>query len=1029
MKSLKSCLIILFWLLTRFAISQNYWEDPAVFRINNEPPHASFIHFPDESAAKSSDPLHSIFYKSLNGIWKFKWNKNPYEVPEGFYTSDYDDSGWDNITVPGNWQLQGKYDPPVFTNIMHPFKADPPNVPKDYNPTGLYRTRFTIPEKWNGNPVFLHFGGIESAGMVWINGRMLGYSEDSRLPAEYNITSFIRPGENTLAVEVFTWSDGSYLEDQDFWRISGIYRNVYIYTTPPVHIRDFHAITNLDDSYTNADLFINLKVRNYSGRRSASKTITVKLTDVESNVVFTRSLGISPVDPGTDRIVRLEQKVISPAKWTAETPNLYLLTITLSDRSGKTEEVICSKIGFREVEIRNAQLSINGKPVEIKGTNRHEFDPVNGRVITRESMIKDIILMKQHNFNAVRTCHYPDVPEWYDLCDEYGLYVMDEANIESHELWAVRKVYLAEDPAWKNAWIDRGVRMAERDKNHPGIISWSMGNETGWGTNFDSMYRAIKAIDPTRPIHYESKTPSYANVPSRYDIISTMYPSVDEIIRLMNLDPSRPVIICEYAHSMGNSLGNFRKYWDAFYKYPRLQGGFTWDWVDQGLRSVNDDGLEYWNIVNHIDGANANDGLINPDRIPQPEILEAKKVMQNINLKPVDPESCTFRLYNLYFFRDLSDVSIHWDVTHNGIPIRTGKIETLEVLPQDSVNLIIPYKSEFSEPGSYYLNLRFRLKNSTLWAPAGFEIASEQFLLKEITGIQLSHEIAGTPEAEDLPDKLVIKSKLFRAEIDKKTGMLTGYNYLGSPLITEPVMPCFWRVPTDNDEGGGGFSFAARWRKAGLDKYNISVKKIELGKEDNCVTVQSTAELQFAGGRMEFSTQYKFNAAGEIKTGHHLKLLDSFPPLARVGVELAMPPEFNKLEWFGRGPHESYQDRKESAFMGLYSGEVANQHFAHVMPQENGNKTDVKWFKLTGLNRGLHVTADSVLNVNVQNYYQADLNESKTSHILKRGDITRVNIDIQQMGLGGDDSWTPRVHKEYQLTDAEYKFGYTFKPL
>ncbi|HEX2394429.1 MAG TPA: glycoside hydrolase family 2 TIM barrel-domain containing protein [Bacteroidales bacterium] len=1008
--------------------SQNDWENPAVFRVNNEPPHAAFFHFQDEGSARTSDIKESSFYKSLNGTWKFKWIKNPSEIPGDFVNQNYDDKSWDNIEVPGNWQLQGKYDPPVFTNIMHPFKSDPPKVPQDYNPTGLYRTVFTVPDNWKDKPVFLRFDGIESAGIIWVNGRKVGYNEDSRTPAEYNISTFIKPGENTLAIQVFTWTDGSYLEDQDFWRMSGIYRNVYIFSTPAVHIRDFHVITGLDDLYKDADLSLRIKIRNYSAIKSSRKSVKISLTDPDDNVVFTKTLSTGTIDPGKDRIISLEQNIAQPIKWTAETPDLYLLTMTLMDNSGNTEEVIGDKIGFREIEIRNAQLLVNGKAIEVKGTNRHEFDPRKGRAVSRESMITDIVLMKQHNFNAVRTCHYPDAPEWYDLCDELGLYVMDEANIESHELWAVRKVYLGEDPAWKDAWINRGICMVERDKNHPSIISWSMGNETGWGSNFDAMYQAMKVIDPTRPIHYESKNPSYANVLSRYDIISTMYPPIDEITRLMNLDPSRPVIICEYAHSMGNSLGNFRKYWDLFYKYPRLQGGFTWDWVDQGLRSIDENGKEYWNIVNHIDGANANDGLINPDRIPQPEILEAKKVMQNIILKPEDLNQGKFKLYNLYFFRDLGDITLIWEITRNGLAVQSGTIDELNLQPRDSAVIKLPVNIAFDQYGKYFLNVSFRFKKSLTWAPEGFEIAKEQFKLTnpvEKTGL---NQDSGVIRIEERPNEIAIKSDQFQVSIDRQSGMLSDFIFLESPLLSSPVMPCFWRVPTDNDEGGGGFSFASRWRKAGLNQYKINTSEFNYKVAGSTAIVNAISLLEFAGGKMELTTHYSIKSTGEIQVVHQLKLRDKFPPLARVGVEFALPATFNTIEWFGRGPFESYQDRKESAHTGHYSGKVADQHFSHVMPQENGNKSDAEWFKVTGLNRGLMVECDGLLNFNIQDYSQTALNESKTSHFLKRGDNTWVHIDLQQMGLGGDDSWSPRVHEEYQLTDSEYSFSYTLKP-
>lgn len=1003
------------------------WENPAVFRVNNENPHATLVPFADITSSLTFSNTASPFYKSLNGTWKFRWTKNLTEVPADFYTSAFNDKNWDNIAVPGNWQLQGKYDPPVFTNIKHPFKADPPRVPKDYNPQGLYRTTFTIPDNWKKSPVFLHFAGVQSAGIVYVNGQKVGYNEDAMTPAEYNITKYLKPGENILAVQVLNWSDGSYLEDQDFWRLGGIYRDVYLYATPALHIRDFHVITDLDEKYQDALLKLSIKLKNNTTANAGAGSVKVTVAGSDSKTVFSKTIPVKALGAGKEQLLTLSQNVTNPMKWTAETPNLYILTMEVLDGKGAILEVISKKIGFREVEIKNAQLLVNGKPIEVKGTNRHEFDPHTGRVISRESMITDIILMKQNNFNAVRTCHYPNVPEWYDLCDEFGLYVMDEANIESHELWADHKIYLGEDPAWKEAWINRGVSMVERDKNHPSIISWSMGNETGWGANFDAMYKAMKAIDPTRPIHYESKNPAYANVLSRYDIISTMYPSIEEIVRLMNLDPTRPVIICEYAHSMGNSLGNFKKYWDLFYKYPRLQGGFTWDWVDQGLRSKDENGKEYWNIVNYSDGANANDGLISPDRIPQPEINEAKKMQQNVAV--TNPSGSQIKVFNRFFFRDLKDVSMCWNLTENGIVVKSGLIDNLKVTPQDSSQLDLPLNNvQYSAGKNYHLNLSFKLKESTPWAPKDFEIAKEQFSIPAPVGIAEEHPAPAENMNVVTTDGVTISSSKMSATIDKETGFLR-LSYLGQPLLSHALKPSFWRVPTDNDEGGGDISYAARWRKAGLDSYKTMVKEIKTEKMANGpVKVNVTSILEFKGGNMELNTSYTIYADGVTSVHYKLNLLNEFPPLAKVGVKFAMPASFDKIEWFGRGPYENYQDRKESAHFGIYSGKVADQHFPHVMPQENGNKTDVIWMNILGLNRGLKIEAHSMLNINVQNYSQKALNASKTSHELVRGDQTYVHIDLQQMGVGGDDSWTPRVHPEYQLNAKNYEFGFTLKP-
>ena len=1008
------------------------WENPAVFRVNNEPAHASLVPYPDLASATTFNLGRSALYRSLNGVWKFKYLKNPSETPVDFYAPAFQEASWDKIEVPGNWQLQGKYDPPVFSNIKHPFKADPPRLPHDYDPTGLYRTSFKIPESWKGNQVFLHFAGIQSAGTVYLNGQQVGYSEDAMTPAEYNITDFLKPGENNLAVQVLNWSDGSYLEDQDFWRLSGIYRDVFLYATPPQHIRDYQVMTELDDQYRDAVLKLKLSLKNYVSTVSKDLSIRVSLADAASNPVFEHKINATPIDGGKETVLTLDQDIKNPLKWTAETPNLYKLSLELFDQAGKLMEVICTKIGFREVEIRNGQLLFNGQAIDIKGTNRHEFDMVRGRALTHESMVRDIILMKRNNINAVRTCHYPNNPEWYSLCDEYGLYVMDEANIESHELWADRRVYLAEDPAWKAAWVDRGLSMAQRDKNHPCIFSWSMGNETGWGANFDAMYYAIKSLDPTRSIHYESKTPAYANVLSRYDIISTMYPTLDNIVWLMNQDSTRPVIICEYAHTMGNSLGNFKKYWDLFYKYPRLQGGFNWDWVDQGLRSKDEQDREYWNVVNSIDGANVNDGLVNPDRIPQPELNEFKKTIQNICVKDINIFQGELRIFNRFFFSTLDDVEMHWDLVRDGLTVQSGIVDQLKAGPQDSIDLSLPLNKELILPNSeHFLNLGFRLKYDTPYAEKGFEIAKEQL------GMVFPGEM---PIRPDLPpaqeklgwesgDRINISGTDFKLAVDSKTGALCEVQYRGATLLSEPLIPCFWRVPTDNDEGGGTSSFAHRWRKAGLDKYDIKVNTIKLNPQKNgTVKLEVLSLLIFKEGHINLTTNYTFIPDGRIDVQLDLTLLDNFPPMARVGMQFAMPSAYEHMTWYGRGPFENYQDRKESAHVGLYSGSVADQYFEYIMPQENGNKTDVRWIRVMDkAETGLKVTGEPLLEVNVQNYSQQALNNSKTLHSLVRGEQTYVHVDFKQMGLGGDDSWSPRVHEEYQLNDKHYHFGFSLK--
>jgi len=563
-------------------------ENPECLGINKEPAHATLMPYVNLKEALTAKRHDSSFCRSLNGIWKFNHVPAPDQRPVDFYKPDFDVTGWKDIPVPSNWQVVAQnenrpYDKPFFTNIKHPFKADPPRVPHDNNPVGLYRTTFTVPTAWAGRPVFLHFAGVQSAFYLWINGEKVGYSEDAFVPAEFEISRYLKPGSNALAAEVIHHSDGSYLEDQDYWRLAGIFRDVFLWSSPPVHIRDFQAVTNLDDQYRDATLELTVKVKNFGQNPSQAPTVLAELLDPAGKPILNERLTTADrLNSRQEIILKAAPAVRDPAKWTAETPNLYTLLLSLVE-NGKAQAVVSARIGFREVVIHDGQLLVNGVPITVKGVNRHEFDPDHGRVISRHSMMQDILLMKRHNINAVRTSHYPNDPLWYDLCDEYGLWVMDEANIESHELWE-KGIYLTEKPEWRKAFVERGVAMVERDKNHPSIIFWSMGNETGWGTNFDAMYAEMKKIDPTRPIHYESRNPAYAPTLSRYDIISTMYPSTRHIVEMMEKDPTRPVIICEYAHSMGNSVGNFKDYWDLYDKYPRLQGGFIWDWVDQALR-------------------------------------------------------------------------------------------------------------------------------------------------------------------------------------------------------------------------------------------------------------------------------------------------------------------------------------------------------------------------------------------------------------------------------------------------------------
>ena len=1013
------------------------WEDPAVFAVGTERARATFVPHATREAALAGDPTRSPLFKRLSGAWRFRWVKNPLAVEAGFEQPGYDDKTWDTLPVPSNWQVVAAnenrpYDRPFFTNIKHPFKADPPHVPHDDNPTGLYRARFEVPADWRkDHSVFVHFAGVQSSYYVWLNGHRLGYKEDAFAPGEFDATPHLKGGTNVLAVEVIHHSDGSYLEDQDYWRFAGIFRDVYLLAQPALRLRDFVVRTDLDAAFEDATLDLRVSLENRSRAAVAGHQVTASLLAADGSEVFTAQLAARGAVPaGGEALAQARGAVRAPRLWSAEAPNLYTLVLEHRDAAGKLTEVVARRVGFRKVEIRGGQLLVNGAAIKFKGANRHEFDPDHGRVVSRERMLQDIRLLKQHNFNAVRTSHYPNDPLWLDLCDELGLYVVDEANVESHELWE-KKTYIADDPAWTAAFVARGVALVERDKNHPSVVFWSMGNETGLGRSFDAMYKAMRALDPTRPIHYESRNPPYAPTLSSYDIISTMYPTVDHILDLMNQDPSRPVIICEYAHSMGNSLGNFRKYWDAFDRYPRLQGGFTWDWVDQALRHPGPGGVPVWNWVNTSDGANANDGLVNADRTPQPELNEAKKIQQPVKIEAVDASAGLVRVKNAYGFLDLSHLTLEWRLLADGVEVQSGTLaEPLSLKAGESRELRVPCDATKVGPGREgFLELSFRLRDAQPWAPRGFEVAWEQLALPR-PGI-LGSVITPVPPALDVRRdgaRVVLTSGDFVATIDGAS--LASYRWKGEERLAGPLVPHLWRVPTDNDEGGGAASFAQRWRQAGLDRVRVVTQEpvVERLSADR-VRVSVESRLSGAKAALALLTTYDVGGDGTIRVSGVFRSDGELPPLPRVGYQVQLPGAFDTAEWYGRGPHESYSDRKEGARFGVFRSKAAELHFPYVMAQENGNHTDVRWLKLVDASgRGLRVRAEGPLDFTAHDYTDAALLASKTSQRIEKDGRVTLSLDLAQMGLGGDDSWNPRVHPEYQLTAPQYAFAFRIEP-
>ncbi|WP_245564871.1 glycoside hydrolase family 2 TIM barrel-domain containing protein [Spirosoma panaciterrae] len=1048
------------------------WEDPQVISQQTEKPHATLVPFATEQQALNATNWRtSPNITLLNGTWKFRWVKHPNLIPANFYLPSTNDQNWDNLPVPSNWQVVGAregrpYDRPIFTNIKHPFPATPPRIIADTNAVGLYRLRFTAPANFQDRSIFLHFAGVQSTCRVYLNGQPVGYHEDGMTPAEFLISDKLKAGENLLAVEVINWSDGSYLEDQDFWRLSGIFRDVFLVSTPKTYLRDLAVVTDLDDQYRDAVLKINASVRNLSGvATQAPYRLRVTLYDSKKAPVFTETINSdNATDTGQESLFRFRKEIKAPALWSAESPVLYTLTVQLIGSDGQPTEVVSQRVGFREMTLTDGQLLLNGKPVTYKGVNRHEFDPTTGRVISRESMIRDITLMKQLNINAVRTSHYPNVTDWYDLCDEYGLYVIDEANIESHDLWGKGQTPAAK-PEWRDAFVARGRAMVERDKNHPSIVIWSLGNETGMGQNFKDMADIMKLIDPTRPIHYEGRQPYNGTSLTSFDIISTMYPSVDDMLKLMEKDPSRPVIVCEYAHAMGNSVGNLKDYWAAIDKYPRLQGAFIWDWVDQGLRIKNKAGKEFTDHINYIDGANACDGLVNPDRTPQPETNEVKLIYQYIKLTPSTPLSAgqpvKINVRNTYDFQSLEPFRLEWELLRNGDVVQRGAETNLVAKPGQTQVITLPVRlnapidsraidgnarpsaaklaEQNAQAGEYFLNVSIRQKQATSWSPVNHEVASGQFPIKmesptvPVIGMNRIPAVKLT----QTPTAATIRGKDFAVVFDKTLGTLSQWFYKGKNIVETGVKPSFWRVPTDNDEGGGNQSFAARWRKAGLDTAQFHPVEFNVETRPQWVRVSCTNKWEGKEGGIVQQTDYTVYGTGDVQVTTTYTPSGKLPPLARVGLQWQLPATFNTVSWYGRGPFESYTDRKDAAKVGHYTSKLADQFFPYTMAQENGNKTDVRWVQLTNdLNQSLLIVSDlatsSLLTVNARDYTDDALLKAKQpdTQEVERGSVTVLNVDMAQMGLGGDDSWSPRVHPEYLLPATKpYTYSFRMRPI
>jgi beta-galactosidase len=1023
------------------------WENPELLGANKEPPRASMIAYPDAALAlRNGDTAIALaqrraaspWCQSLNGEWKFAWSPRVDDRPADFYRSDFDDGTWKTIPVPSCWQMQG-YDWPIYVNFMHSDslcawgKMAPPRVPKDKIPVGSYRKSFVVPDAWKNRQIFIHFDGVESFFYLWINGSKVGSSKDSRTPAVFNITGHVREGSNLLAVEVYRYSDASYLEDQDKWRMSGIFRDVYLYSRGALAVDDFFLSAGLDAECRAGAFAVDVKLRN-AGAAPAAATVELSLLDGAGKPVIAEARVQASVPAHGAEVARFSAPVPGVRPWSAEDPYLYQLLVTLKDGAGGVVEAIPWKVGFKRVEIKNGYLLVNGKPIFLKGVNRHEMDPDTGYTITPESMILDIALMKQHNINTVRTCHYPDTPEWYDLCDRLGIYLIDEANVESHGVGYDPGRTLANKPEWKSAHLDRAERMVERDKNHASIIVWSLGNEAGDGTAFVAAYSWIKQRDPSRPVQYER-----AEMRRHTDIYCPMYARIEHLRNYAEKYTDRPLILCEYAHSMGNSTGNLQDYWDVIEKYPRLQGACIWDWVDQGLRAKDEHGRQYWTFGGDYGppgtpaeptGNFCCNGLVRPDRSIGPGLYEVKKVYQYIKVLPEDVAAGRFRVRNKYAFLNLDFVTPSFAVTQDGTVLAEGELSSLALGPGAEQEIQVPLpKIEAAAGCEYFITMSFALKTDLPWAPKGHVVAWDQFPLPFGGERPVLKDLAALPvlTCAESPEAFTVTGRDFSVRIGKKTGAIESLAYGGCEFIASPLVPNFWRAPTDNDRGNHMPQRLAAWKNAGPGRKVASVAVAESMPSMVSIAAQGTLDAKDS----KFTVCYRIFGNGDVGVALAIEPSPVLPELPRVGMQMAAPAAFDTMTWFGRGPQENYRDRKTGAAVGLYAGKVENLIHEYVRPQENANRTDVRWVAFTDRDgRGLMaVRGEDFLNVSAWPYTMEDLEKGKHINDLPRRDTLTVNLDYQQMGVGGDDSWGARVHPEYTLPPRPYRYDFLLRPV
>ena len=1010
--------------LTASAQTFQEWRNPEINAVNRAPMHTNYFAYESAETAGKGLKENSANFLSLNGTWKFNWVKDADMRPTDFWQTTFNDKGWDDFQVPAVWELNG-YGNPLYLNIGYAwsnhFKNNPPEVPVEDNHVGSYRREILVPDSWKGKDIIAHFGSVTSNMYLWVNGKYVGYSEDSKLEAEFDLTPYLKPGQkNLIAFQVFRWCDGSYLEDQDFFRHSGVGRDCYLYARNKKRIQDIRVTPDLDANYQNGSLAVNLTLK-------GSGAVDLELLDASGKQV-------SKATAKGNGITTLQ--VENPKKWSAETPYLYTLRASLQG----SDEIIPIKVGFRKIELKKDQVLVNGKAILFKGANRHELDPDGGYVVSRERMIQDIQVMKKFNLNAVRTCHYPDNNLWYELCDQYGLYVIAEANVESHGM-GYGKETLAKATNYKKAHLERNQRNIQRGFNHPSIIFWSLGNEAGDGDNFVACYEWIKKEDPSRPCQYEQ-----ARQNDHTDVFCPMYYGYDAMIKYgQRTDATKPLIQCEYAHAMGNSEGGFKEYWDIIRKYPNLQGGFVWDFVDQSCRWTGKNGVEiyaYGGDFNRFDPSDQNfcdNGLISPDRVPNPHMYEVGHIYQNIWTTPVDLSKGIVKVYNENFFRDLSAYYMEWQVLKGGKVMRTGRIENLNVGPQETAELTLDY-GKTCECTEWLLNVSYKLKNREGLLPAGHEVAKNQLVLNpyKAPAMELKNAVAMNKETvapqiiDNQENYLIVKGEHFVTEFGRKNGYLSKYEVNGTDMILEgaSLTPNFWRAPTDNDMGARLQLKYANWKNPGLKLTSLTSKT-----ENNLVVVDATYDMTNVSAKLYLT--YVINNVGAIKVTQKMVTDKNakVSPMFRFGMQVQMPKDFDAIEYYGRGPIENYADRKACTDINIYRQSVDEQFYSYIRPQENGTKTDIRWWKQLNHSRnGLQIVAEAPFSASALHYTIESLDEGlmkKQGHSpeVAKANLTNLCIDKVQMGLGCEDSWGRITRPEYQIPYADYEFTFILTPV